>query len=56
MTNKEAILGLREIKEAKIIPSYIEEPMGIEGIAVDTDRMFDLAIKALKDTSISEGN
>ena len=49
ITREEVILGLKDIKEAKIIPPYIEEPMGIEGVTVNTDEMFDLAIKALEE-------
>lgn len=48
MTNEETIKGLMEIKNWQGLPAYIEEPLGEEGVGIDTTEMIDMAIKALE--------
>lgn len=50
-TNKEAILGLEELKDWERLPYCIEEPMQTEGVAVITQEIIDMAIKALDQVS-----
>lgn len=50
-TNKEAILGLEELKDWEGLPYCIEEPMQTEGVAVITQEIIDMAIKALDQVS-----
>lgn len=50
-TNKEAILALEELKDWEGLPYCIEEPMQTEGVAVITQEIIDMAIKALDQVS-----
>ena len=48
MTKEEAVKGLKEIRGWRGLPAYIEEPLGEEGVGVDTTKMLDMAIEALE--------
>lgn len=50
-TSKEAILALEELKDWEGLPYCIEEPMQTEGVAVITQEIIDMAIKALDQVS-----
>lgn len=51
VTSKEAILALEELKDWEGLPYCIEEPMQTEGVAVITQEIIDMAIKALDQVS-----